>query len=819
MLPPYSNLRESDPKKMGYEFMNTSITQFRRYWLPVIDQNTYVRMKALLLSSQDLSKDVKYYFNDEEFIRNTVFEPLPIMEKTRNIIIDQAREAGLKPYIEAVDPAATVDKKQDMFRLKNMQKHIAEVNKVRENVGEQTPYALREKDFNGNVPEFTKMGMDPQNESQVKFFFDTHYKLNYEIAAQTAVLSYLAANKAENDIPRYCIDIMAVKCFCKQDYVSRLTGQIITKYLQPTNVYVIKGNNRDLSDAACKGWERQITIQELMNTLGDKFNFERDWRQLLLAINYGSGTTNQFDGFIYGGKNYNAVDFNTTGTLTEEKGGTERELRYLDCDTSEYYNYKVFFGFIEWPQYCLHAEKRNTENGQMFTVDPSYVPPVKTPWVKEEWGYFKTLQSYYLATGTISQRLYAYGDMYMMPTLGQADEFSAGSISIVREEGKSSVGIVEPYIKLANYAYYKMLWVIHRSKPDQWDFEIDSLVQVAMKMNQSNNRQGANTPQTAGAFGDAINKLVEKFDKKLFKLHVRPNIDGMPVGGGSGSGHVKTPGSLDALAVQLREIVLDWAEQQVADKFGMSGIANAQAPNPRDGQKLNELYLRQSRAATGYIPRMIDQSFRVTADTMLMYIQDILKFPGTVAYKYLYNLVGDDIVSDLKIINDATPRRYAITATSYSNWPDKQSQLMEAQLAFQKGLITFSEYQLLKLIDDPRVAAKQSAFFQEQGERRKEAQQKAQNDFMMQLEDKKSGNLFQIEKYKADQKTLQERIRTNGYVYSADKMLEGKQYTADVNAGAAVEKEDKKVENKKEELQDKATIQLQESLIHSNPGG
>jgi len=263
MLPPYSNIRITDSKLMNYQFFDQSITQFRRYWLPVIDQSTYRRMKSLLLSSQDLTASVKNYFTDEEFTRNTVFEPLPIMEKTRNIIIDQAREAGLKPYIEAVDPAATVDKKQDMFRLKNMQKHIAEVNKVRENVGEQTPYALREKDFNGNVQEFTKMGMNPQDESQVKFFFDTHYKLNYEIAAQTTVLSYLTTNKAENDIPRYCIDIMSVKCFCKQDYVSRLTGQIITKYLQPTNVYVIKGNNRDLSDAACKGWERQITIQEL----------------------------------------------------------------------------------------------------------------------------------------------------------------------------------------------------------------------------------------------------------------------------------------------------------------------------------------------------------------------------------------------------------------------------------------------------------------------------------------------------------------------------------------------------------------------------
>jgi len=774
-------------------------------------------MKSLLLSGQDLTDTVIRYFDDEEFKKNTKFKPLPIMEKTRNIIIDQAREAGIKPYIEATDPSATVDKKQDIFRLTHAQTHVNEVRKVRDNVGIQTPYALREKDFNGNVGDFAKMGLNPQDESQVKFFFDTHYKLNYEIAAQTTVLSVLDANKAERDIPRYVIDIMAVKHFCKQDYVSRLTGQIITKYLQPTQTFWIKGNARDGSDAAAKGWEMQITVQELMNTLGDKFDFERDWRQLILAINYGSGGALKFDGFVRGGHYYNLVDFGTTGTLHEEKGGNETNLlNYLDYDNNTaFYNYMVYFGFIEWPQYCVHAEKRNTKNGQMFEVSNDYVPPVKTPWVKEEWGYFKTLQSYYLATGTMSQRLYNYGDMYMMPTLGNSDEFSAGSISITREEGLSGVAIVENYINLANYAYYKMLWTIHRSKPDQWDYSYESIRDVAQKMNQPLSKQGASVPQTPGTFGDAVDKLLEKMDKKLFKIHTNPNIDGQPIGGG-GSGHIKIPGSLDALAIQLREMVLDWAEQQVADKFGLAGLANAQAPNPRDGLKLNELYLRQSRQATGYIPRMIDQGFRSTADTMLMYIQDILKFPGTVAYKWLLTLVGQDNIDDLSTISDAVPRRYSITATSYSNWPDKQQQLQEAMMAFQKGLITFSEYQLLKLIDDPRVAAKQSAYFQEAGQRRIEAQQQQANDFAAQMEDKKFKNLFTVEKMKADAKTLQERIRTNGYIYQADQMAKSKTDAANIQVSGAVQKEDTKAAAQKQQLEDKATNELNTSLIKTS---
>lgn len=818
MLAPYEFLYESDPAKQDAVWANQVVSKNRLYWRPVIEVNYYREMKALLLSAQDLQDTVKRYFTDEEFLRNTEFRPLPLMEKPKNIIIDQAREAGLKPYIEAVDPAATVDKKQDIFRLKNMQGHVGEVNKVRKNVGVETPYALREKEFNGNVPEFDKMGLDPQDESEVKFFFDTHYKLNYEIAAQTTVLSVLEANKAELDIARYGIDILAVKCFCKQDYISRLTGQIITKYLQPSQTYWIKGNARDGSDAPAKGWERQITIYELMSILGDKFDFERDWRQLILAINYGNSATQDFDGFIKGGVAYNIVDFNTTGTLKDESGagGTPPEFRYLDWNDSNTYNYKVYFGFIEWPQYCVHAEKINKETGQMFTVSADYTPPEKGPWAKKEWGYFKTKQSHYIATGTISQKLYNYGDMYMMPTKGDSDEFSAGSITITREEGLSAVGIVKNYINFANYAYYKMLWATHRSKPDQWDFSYESIRDIAKQMGSELNKQsGTGHPASAGVPTDKINDLIERFDKKLFRLHTNPNIDGQPIGGG-GSGHIKIPGALDPLAIQIREIILHWAEEQIGDKLGLAGIANAQAPQAREGLKLNEMYLRQSRQAIGYIQRMIDQSFRCSADTILMYVQDILKFPDTIAYKYLLNLVGQENIDDLSTISDATPRRYAITATSYSNWPDKQAQLAEAMLAFQKGLITFAEYQLLKLIDDPRVAAKQSAFFQEKGERRKEKQQKAANDFAMAMRDKTEAGTFKLEKMKADAKVLAQRINTNGFVYGADKMLEGKKYASDVQAGAAVDKEDTKLENKKQELQDKATIDLQESLI---PGG
>lgn len=813
MLPPFSFVYETNVLKQTSDWANLRVTYLRRDWRPIVTTDYYRNMKGKLLSAQDLTSTVKIYFTDEDFLKNTKFQPLPVMEKPRNILIDQARETGIKPYINSVDPSAKKHKEQDLFRLQTKGLMEAQVNQQRKKVGNAIPFKMDDKEFNGNVPEFDKMGLNPQDPSDVAFFFDTYYKLNYEGYAETAVMAYLGINRVDEDIPRYINDIMAVKVICKQDYVSPATGQIITKYLQPNQVYAIFGNNRDATDAAVRGWERQIPVQELLSLLGNSFNFDRDWLHLIQAINYGSNQ--KFDGFVKGGISYNMMD--VLNPLQENidtpiKDEPIANLLNFDDMFTNTYNYKVFFGYIEWEQPCVHTEKRNTITGQRFTVDNTFIPSEKSQYTKEEWGYFTTKTSNYIATGSQSQKLYNYGDLYMMRTKGNDDEYSAGTISIIREEGLSAVAIAEMYIDIANYAYYKMLWAVHRSKPDVWSYSYESIREVAMKMTQ-NVTQGTNVPQTAGAFGDAINKLIDMFDKKLMMLHTYPIVDGEVVGGG-GLPHQKIPGGLDMIVEQLRMGILEWAENQIGDKLGLSGLAAANAPNPRDGLKLNELYLRQSRAATGYIPRMIDASFRHTASLILLYIQDILNFKETLAYKFLLNLVGDEAVEAIESIgNEEAPHRFAIYATSYSNAPDKQTQLQEAMIAFQNGNITFVEYQLIKNIDEPRVAAKTSAYFQEKAEKRKEAQAQQAQQFEMKKQQQEQQALFALEKMKADGRIQQQRIQTNGFIYQADKMYAAKIETSANTAENDKTKEETKLANEKQILQDKATIDLQKSLI------
>lgn len=74
-------------------------------------------------------------------------------------------------------------------------------------------------------------------------------------------------------------------------------------------------------------------------------------------------------------------------------------------------------------------------------------------------------------------------------------------------------------------------------------------------------------------------------------------------------------------------------------------------------------------------------------------------------------------------------------------------------------------------------------------------------------------NEYRLKEMMEDKDIEKERIRSNAYIYTADKNYQAKIENAGANAENAGEMQDKKMQDKKQEMQDKATIQLQQSLL------
>lgn len=782
MLPNQSVIWETDPKKMTPEWATQVLMYRRRYWQRVVSDTDYATLKAYVLTLQG-TENIKKHFDDQEFIDNNPILPLPFFEKPKNIIIDKLKKSGIRPYLTATDPTAVMLKDKDRFLLENRRVIESTVNQNRSKLG-LAPFKVEKKMFNGNIEDFDKMKLDDQNPSDIDFFFKTFYKLNVEAYGQVLVNSYMELNKVEDEITRFAIDILSVKCICKQDYISPLTGQIKSVYLQPSQVYAIFGRNRDATDASVRGWEMQITVEEMLNQLGDAFSFEKHWPWLIRSINYGSGQV--FDGFIRNGITYSLepVSNKDVKEQTSAEPLAERPLVLLSWDNS--YNYKVYFGYAEWDQMVSDVRKVSTITGQRFPADFDFQPTEKSTYTREERRYFKTLCTYYLPFGAEQAYLFGFGDLYHMLTEGQYDEYSKGSISIIREEGLSAAMVARPYIELGNYAYYRMLWAIHRSKPDVWDFSFESIRDIAMKLSPTVSSNGTNTPQVAGAFQSAVDTLIDKFKKKLVMFHTYPiSQDGQVMGGG-GSGHAKIPGALDALAIQLRETVLEWAEFQIADKLGVGAFNETNIPNPKEGLGIKEINLKQSQAAIGYIPDMVEKTYEHTARVQLLYAQDIIRHKASLPYKFLLNLVGEKVVTSIEELGNVALHRFGIFVNSLDTTASKEEIMMQAGAAQQQGRITFGQYLMLKEIKEPRLAAITFAYYEEK-------QAKRTQDNLLQIESKKQETIGLTHKYKL------EEIQTDGQI---------KIKVAQIQAGATV---------KGKELDYRGKVETKEMGINAEP--
>ena len=139
--------------------------------------------------------------------------------------------------------------------------------------------------------------------------------------------------------------------------------------------------------------------------------------------------------------------------------------------------------------------------------------------------------------------------------------------------------------------------------------------------------------------------------------------------------------------------------------------------------------------------------------------------------------------------------------------------MQEALMAFQNGNMSMQNTELIKGIDEPRLAAKISAYFQEKAEKRKEAQAVQAQQAAASLKQQEYDAEFKLKEMMEDKDIERERIRSNAYIYTADKNFQAKIETAGANAETAENMQDKKMQDKKQEMQDKATIQLQQSLL------
>ena len=758
---------ETEKSKKTGEWANQIIRFIRINWQPLVSQNEAELGMSYILGGQDM-EFIRRLFQNTTLINLTNenkpasrtdmvngfgqvinpstssdatllkemaalnFKPLPIMEKLRNVLIAEMKKMGAIVNVRSEDPTSTARKIQD----KGLIEHKAEIESllsyVYTSIGQQ-PYQLKdhklrfgEKPGNGNVDQFEAMGLDAADPADVSFFMENFHKLDEEIAAEAPINYFMTYNQMLIEIEKLVTDILAKKACAFTCYVSDVTGAIMYRYLAPETVYIYgAGNRKDFNDANAKGYEVKRSIKEVLDIIGNKFDMEQQFNNLLLAI---TNTMNieftaikpSYRGFLAG-----------TEKLTNINGSTTYNF-------AQFMSFKVTLGYIEFTSQNQETFGEVKQDGGFYENNQS--PDGKYP-TQARWET-PTYKVYYLAISQVDQVMFDFGELNYQDILGASDFNVNGTIITYKEIGDPIAIQAIQIIDMVNEAWYKFRYELRRAKPRGRGWNYDSMVSTLMDL----------IPDTNTSSFNKLQKVMEMLDSSANEIYTYPkgaNGQQMPIPGNQLNYDI--PNGMSKESMVWWEIMMNGIKY-LSDMIGIAPLREGDPGNPRDSMNNQFKALEYSQSATYYIPDMLTNIFQQLAIKTNFYVQDIVTYKkyNTIAYKFLEDAIGTEVLNKIEKLDKTALHRFGIFVESLNQAPLRQK--LEAVLleAVKTKAITTAQYLLINDVKSVKKAFLTFAYFEQ---RNIKLAQKAEEDKQKALaaqEQAKDDRLMQLEKMKID---------------------------------------------------------------------
>lgn len=779
-----------DPKDKTPVWADLCITCLRRDWVPLVNQERMRENKRLIDSMQSMEW-IKEKFKDKAFKKEMQWDPLGIMEVFKNILIEDIIKDPPKAELKATDPSAISDRKKDIIKLKNRKIVEGDINQVQSQVMEKMPkYRYDAKKFKGNVGEFDRLNLNENDPEDMTFYEQELQRLNYEIAGQSVLDIIFKVCRFDLDIIEKIVrDILSAKALTMQTYVDKITGEIKCKYLYPETFYGIFGDSGDGRNDIAGGWVDNITINEWLQLVGNEFEWDRDWRKLLWAINYCGNT--KYTGFIRNNTPYDCCgnrDWMKEGQLNE---GTQSNL----IEWTMAFNYQINCGYVEWKvEEATSTIIKSVKNKNYVDVVPYRYELAEKKIVE---GYYKESNyqqqmygSYFISTTSVSQWIFGFSKVYFQKLEGANDEYSNGTLKYYLLPGKSAAEIGRPYIRMANHAFYKMLWVIDKAKPEDDVYVYEELIQISKTFQKMYPQNSSDKVPTI----DTILKDIIKYQREnLVRIRSYPKIDGKPV--------LQLPplegkrNGIDPIYVAM-QAVLTWAEMQIGAKIGVNPMRTGMNPPARESEKSEMNAIQSSIDATSYIYRMIQYTKSRLGTDILNFTQDIIQYKNidTVPYKWLKQIIGNEDFETLYLLDDYCAHRFAIFVNDYSVTQFKQKVLQMADMAVSKKQIELDQWGMIISMEDPKKAMKLLAVYRRKKEKKERKQALQDMKIKQEMEAAQQKHEKDILGMKIKGELEKAKIESDGLVKSAQVQSDGRIKVKEITVEAEDPKQAAKAE-------------------------
>lgn len=798
---------ELDPAKKDYKWANKVVSMFRMYWKPIVPVDKSMQNRSVMYGTNNMDY-VKNSFDDETFVKNTKFNPLPFFEGMINSIVEEITKTPPSVSVRAEDPLSMSEKDSDIQMLKNRRILEDDLNKVQSALG-LGPYKMPYNKFKGNVKEFDDMGLDEGDPEDIDIYKSHFQKLWYEIGAQAAINTIMKLNKFDEATLRNIVrDVFSDKVVSADVYVDQNTGEIKCEYIDPQTLRGIWGSSNDGKDDICRGFEITTTIGKFISMIGDEFDFDKHWKDILVGMNL----TNNFryTGFRRGNVSYSClsdIDFCNKFGIHPSDGDRL-------ADWSNAYMFNIGVGKMEFITNEATSTFLKDKEGNVEIIPFGYELNEKQ--IAD--GYRKTskyqqqwYRCYFISTSEVTQCVYGFQKVYFQHIEGANDEYSNGTIKRYQEQGIPAVEIADPYIRVGNFAFYRFLWLLSHVKPEKEEYVLDEILTLTKSLRKEYpiaDQQNAGVIKTADTL---IEDTIKSMRKNWFNLRVFPKVDGRTVPMLPPEGMKRGDGGLDPTTIMMQQIT-EWVHNQIARAIGFNPMRQGANPPSRESIRSEENAVSSSQNATGYIYRMPQYLKENIGITVLNYISDIINFPDTLPYKHLQNLIGGEHFGYLLSMKGYSPHRLGIFVHDYNDVANMQAVITAANMALSNGKIEYEQWLVISQMTEPKRAAARLSLLKRQTEKKKRKQE-------MEMENLRTRNALLIEKAKQDTENIKAnaivssaKIGGQAQVESANIQARGRLDVKNAAIAAEEDKQSARASAQKDVIREKNNIKEQEAL-------
>lgn len=730
------------------------------------------------------------------------FKSPPVMEKVKNMLVAEMKKMGAIVEASCDDPSSVAARKKDKALIENKKDIEGVLSYLYSAIG-QTPVKLNqhesrfgEKAASGNAEDFDNMSLDPKNPADVQFFIEHFHKLGWEISMQSVIDFIIKYNQIEDVLfENWVNDLGSKKAIAAQINISKTNGAPNIKYIAPETTYVCGGGKRkDYNDCDAKAVQQTITIKEMLDLVGDSFDFEQETDKLFQAISYASNGAIEITGispdvknggYTFTGKNKTSYNYNSFMNLKVTFG-------YMEFLSQNDRMYNEEFGKQKNKNFTIKnegggfLENSQPANGKRYQNKARYEVP--------------TYCAYYLALNAIEHKMFNFGKVPYQQIEGYNDFNANWTILTYKEIGDSISLNCAPYIDLMCELWYKMTYEVRKAKPAGYDYNYDSILDIAEDVYAETNLSMA----------DKVQKMISFLDSSANGIWKFPQLDGKIVPLSNNQLNIPKPNGMSENVTRLWSLFLETEEKMMAFIGLDAPLRQGQPGGNRDSRDNQFKALEYSQNNTYYIPDNITYMLQQIATRAMLFTVDVIQFKDidTMAYKFLADAVGEEVLGNISQLGKKSMNRYGIFIESMNNSAKKAKLQARIDFALQNGKINNAEALLIEEIKSPKKAYLTLAYFEQRNiaiaQKNAMAQQKAQADAQMQLE-------------QAKQKTI---------MLQGSLMLQGKKMDADaqiqahlINQEGGLTKQEMKMNKESEQIYQEAHANILEQQASLNNSG